>query len=151
MKQLLVVKDLLRQGKTVRIIVRGNSMRPHLVHDRDYVLLSKPDDVRVGDVALAEIVPSHFVLHRVVHIEGEHVTLRGDGNVIGTEQCTLSNICGTAIGFVRKGRTDTESAVSFRYRLYSWLWMHILPLRRYLLKVHDILFHSVKDLHANQL
>lgn len=150
MKQLLIVKDLLMQRKSVRITVRGNSMRPHLVHERDHVLLKKPDVVHVGDIAFAEISPDHFVLHRVIQINGNHVTLRGDGNVVGTEQCSLSNICGVVTGFIRKGRTEPESINTLCYRLYTCFWMHSLPFRRYLLKLHDILFHSVKDLKNNK-
>lgn len=146
MKQLHVVKELLSQGKTVRITVRGNSMRPHLVHQRDAVVLHYSKDLRVGDIALAEISPSHFVLHRIVCIQGNQVTLRGDGNVVGTETCTISDICGKVTGFFRKGCIKQESPDTKIYKLYSWLWMHTLPLRRYLLKVHDIVFHSVKDL-----
>ena len=146
MKQLLVVKDLLSQGKTVKILVRGNSMRPYLVHKRDYVLLHHSPTVQVGDVALAEISPSHFVLHRIVKLSGNEVTLRGDGNVFGTEQCKLSDICGIAIKFYRKGREKAESASSFRFRCYSWFWMNTRPLRRYILFLHRIFFHSYKDL-----
>lgn len=147
MRQLLVVKELLSQGKSVRITVRGNSMRPHLVHERDYVLLQPAKTVKVGDIALAEVSPLHFVLHRVVRIDGERVTMRGDGNPVGTELCTLSDICGTVAGFIRKGRDVTESPSTVGYRLYSWLWMHTLPLRRYMLAAHNLFFHSCKDLN----
>ena len=61
-------------------------MRPFLENDRDKALLVKPSSIKVGDPVLAEVNPLHFVLHRIDSIEGDNVTLRGDGN-LGVEHC----------------------------------------------------------------
>ena len=82
------VVKLLHEGHTVTLPLRGYSMRPFLEDGRDKALLQKPSLISIGDAVLAEIRPGHFVLHRIVELEGENVTLRGDGN-IGT--LTLSN------------------------------------------------------------
>jgi hypothetical protein len=107
-------------------------MRPFLENGRDKALLRKAEDVKVGDPVLAEIYPGHYVLHRIVDITGEQVTLRGDGN-LGTEQCQLSNVKAIAIGFYRKGRETLDSIKDRKWRIYSWWWVRLLPLRRYLL------------------
>lgn len=138
------VAELLRTGGTARIKVLGNSMRPYLIHERDYVLLQRQDTVQVGDIVFAEVQPHHYILHRVVKIAGELLTLRGDGNRT-IEQCKLSNVCGTVIGFYRKGRTELEELNTLRYSLYTSFWMHTLPLRRYMLYAHNLVFHSVKN------
>jgi hypothetical protein len=72
------------------------------------------------------------VLHRIVDITGDQVTLRGDGN-LGTEQCQLSDVKAIAIGFYRKGREKLDSIKDCKWRIYSWWWVRLLPLRRYLL------------------
>lgn len=54
-------------------------------------------------MALAEIDGNKYVLHRIINIHGESVTLRGDGNIL-TESCNLDDIKGIAVGFYRKGR-----------------------------------------------
>jgi hypothetical protein len=107
-------------------------MRPFLEDGRDKALLRKPASINVGDAVLAEIAPKRFVLHRIVDIQGDAVTLRGDGN-IGVEHCTLSNVKATAIGFYRKGRSQLDSTSGRKWLLYSWLWTRLLPVRRYLL------------------
>lgn len=145
MSSLDVIAALLREGGNVKIKVRGNSMRPYLIHERDYAVLRKLDSVREGDSVLAEISPSHYVLHRLVGIDGDKVTLRGDGNIV-TEHCRIEDICGTVVGFYRKGSSKMETLDSLRYRFYSFFWMHTVPLRRYLLYAHNLLFHSVKNL-----
>lgn len=126
------VIQLLDEGHTVTLPLRGYSMRPFLENMRDKALLQKPTDIRIGDAVLAEIGPRHYVLHRIVDIQGQHVTLRGDGN-LNTEHCLLSDVKATAIGFYRKGRSTLDSTTGNKWRTYSWLWMRLLPLRRYLL------------------
>ena len=80
------VVKILNEGHTVTLRLRGYSMRPFLENDRDKALLVKPSSIKVGDPVLAEVNPLHFVLHRIDSIEGDNVTLRGDGN-LGVEHC----------------------------------------------------------------
>ena len=123
---------LLEEGHTVTLPLRGYSMRPFLEDGRDKALLRKPVSINVGDAVLAEIAPKHFVLHRIVSIKGDHVTLRGDGN-LGVEHCRLGDVKATAVGFYRKGREQLDSTDGRKWRIYSWVWTRLLPLRRYLL------------------
>ena len=126
------VVALLEEGHTATLPLRGRSMRPFLEDGRDKALLQIVDTYREGDAVLAEISRGHFVLHRIIKIEGTHVTLRGDGN-LGDEHCRLEDIRAKAIGFYRKGRTKLDSTDGRKWRIYSWWWTRLYPLRRYLL------------------
>lgn len=126
---------LLEEGHTVTLPLRGFSMRPFLEDGRDKALLQKPQTICVSDPVLAEIAPGHYVLHRIIRIDGEQVTLRGDGN-LGNEYCKLSDIRATAIGFYRKGRTEADMTCDRKWRVYSFVWLHLYPVRRYLLAAY---------------
>ncbi len=126
------VVALLEEGHTATLPLRGRSMRPFLEDGRDKALLQIVDTYREGDAVLAEISQGHFVLHRIIKIEGTHVTLRGDGN-LGDEHCRLEDIRAKAVGFYRKGRTKLDSTDGRKWRVYSWWWTRLYPLRRYLL------------------
>ena len=126
------VVALLEEGHTATLPLRGRSMRPFLEDGRDKALLQIVDTYREGDAVLAEISRGHFVLHRIIKIEGTHVTLRGDGN-LGDEHCRLEDIRAKAVGFYRKGRTKLDSTDGRKWRIYSWWWTRLYPLRRYLL------------------
>lgn len=126
---------MLDAGHTVTLRLRGFSMRPFLEDNRDKALLTKARDVRVGDPVLAEISSGHFVLHRIVRLEGDAVTLRGDGN-LGVEHCRLQDVKGAVIGFYRKGRETLDRTDGVKWRLYSFVWMHLFPVRRYLLAAY---------------
>ncbi len=129
------VVKMLNEGHTVTLRLRGYSMRPFLENDRDKALLVKPSNIKVGDPVLAEIAPRHFVLHRIDKIEGDNIILRGDGN-LGVEHCKKENIVGAVIGFYRKGRKKMDKTDSRKWKLYSFLWTKLLPIRRYLLGVY---------------
>lgn len=127
------VVEMLNEGHTVTLPLRGRSMRPFLEDGRDKALLvAVKEPPRVGDAVLAEISKGHYVLHRIVKIEGERVTLRGDGN-LGTESCRIEDIRALATAFFRKGRNEPDSVKGWKWRIYSWWWMRLLPIRRYLL------------------
>ena len=127
------VVQMLQEGHTVTLPLRGRSMRPFLEDGRDKALLvAVKETPRVGDAVLAEISKGHFVLHRIVKIEGDRVTLRGDGN-IGTEHCRMDDIRALATAFYRKGRNEADSVKGWKWHIYSGWWMRLLPVRRYLL------------------
>lgn len=139
------VVRLVNEGHTVTLPLKGNSMRPFLCHMRDKALLTQITELHIGDPVLAETAPGHFVLHRLVALDGDNVTLRGDGN-FGVEECRREDVKALAVGFFRKGRTTADMITSRKWRWYSAVWTRLLPLRRYLLLLHHMFFRSQKIL-----
>ncbi len=131
---LTLARDMIDKGHSVTIHVKGWSMRPFLEHQRDKVLLVKPAGLNIGDAVLAEISPGHFVLHRIIELDGEQVTLMGDGNVRGTEHCTRADVAGVVREYIRPKRTILASDPRLIRRIR--LWRKLLPVRRYLLFVY---------------
>ena len=120
------------EGKTVTLPLRGRSMRPFLEDGRDKALLVATKTPVVGDAVLAEIAKNHFVLHRIIRIDGDIVTLRGDGN-LANETCRLADVKAKALGFYRKGSKRLDATDGTKWRVYSWWWTRLYPIRRYLL------------------
>ena len=127
-----IVIGELEKGHTAKINLKGYSMRPFLETERDSALLISPQSPKVGDPVLAEVAPKHYVLHRIIAIEGDAVTLLGDGNLY-PEHCTLADIKASVVGFYRKGRTTMDRTDGWKWKTYSWIWMRLRPMRRYLL------------------
>lgn len=126
---------LLNENHTVTLNLKGRSMRPFLEDGRDKALLIKATNPKVGDPVLAEIEPGHYVLHRIIRIEGDAVTLRGDGN-LSDEHCLLKDVHAAVIGFYRKGRKTLDRTDAAKWKTYSWIWMRLYPFRRYLLAAY---------------
>ena len=134
------IRTLVAEGKTVTLTVKGNSMNPFIVHLRDRMTIGpwKDSDIRKGTVALVRDTRGNYVIHRIIRSDKGTVILLGDGNVGFTETATLDNIIGIMHNIDRKGRIWTsESAM---WRLYSWFWMTLTPLRRYPLALWRKLF-----------
>lgn len=119
--------QLLNEGRTVRFTPLGNSMLPFIRGGRDSVVLQKKDSVEVGDIVLIRL-PGRYVLHRVIALDGEKVTLMGDGNSVGTEECTRADIMGTAIEIGRGNRTIKPGK--------GRIWRALRPFRRYILAIY---------------
>lgn len=128
------VENLLRNGVNVTLKVKGNSMLPFIVGNRDSVVLFAARHLQKGDMVLARLGDSRYVLHRIIHIHENKVTLMGDGNLKGVEYCHKSNISGKVIKIVRNGRyIDTDSRME-RYK--GTLWELLRPVRRYMLAIY---------------
>ena len=141
------VSELLKHGNTVTLRARGYSMRPFIEHDRDDLVFAYVEgkDVKERDVVLAEIEKGHFICHRVEKIEDDRITLRGDGNVRGTESCTIDDIRGRLIKVIRLGKTWDLDNSRF-WKIYSDIWPSLLPVRRYLLAFNKIfILHQIPE------
>ena len=67
--------ELLRSGRAVEIVVGGESMWPLL--QSGWRVRIEPASARVGDLVAVER-DGRLVVHRLVKLEGERATLRGD-------------------------------------------------------------------------
>ena len=136
------VKEVIERGATATLRVKGHSMRIFLSNGRDLVTLVAPEreNLRVGDVVLAEIQPKVYVLHRIVQRTQDQLTLMGDGNVGTTEACTINDVIGIVTLFYRKGRTKPDSVNGWKWKTYSRIWLTLTPFRRYILAIHRRLF-----------
>ena len=125
------IRTLIAEGKTVSLTVKGNSMNPFMVHLRDQITLGpwKEEDIRKGTVALVKDIRGNYLIHRIIRRDEETVTLLGDGNIGTTETATFNDIIGIMYSITRKGRIWTHDG--FGWRVYSWLWAFLTPLRRY--------------------
>lgn len=141
------IKRAIDEGHTTTFRVRGYSMRLFLEDRRDKVVLAPCKEVKVGDVVLAEIQKDKYVLHRVIQKEGEHLTLMGDGNVYGTETCNTSNVIGIAIGFLRKGRDVMDTTDGKKWKIYTFFWLRLMPIRRYILAFYRRIWIKIFPIH----
>ena len=83
---------LMTEGYSVTLPVSGRSMLPFIIGGKESVILAPPAGLKHGIVALAWVENRRYVLHRIERIEGERVTLMGDGNLAGREHCSIGDV-----------------------------------------------------------
>ena len=127
------VEELLSEGQSVVIRVKGYSMRPFMRSDRTQVRIAPLTDserkaLRVGDIVLFRYRGRH-IMHRIRRIDEDKITLAGDGNYRIWEQCSPQDVVGIISDVISfNGRT-----ISCHSRLWScasWIWVSLPQLLR---------------------
>lgn len=135
----IVIKDaiaLVREGRHVVLPVKGFSMNPFIIGDRESVELVSPHQpLKVGDVVLAWVNGTHYVVHRIIGIDGDKVTLMGDGNIAGVEHCTTDEVAAVAEYVVAPSGKRRYLYTDGRMR-FARLWGRLLPVRRWILAIY---------------
>ena len=117
-----IVRDTLLEGNTVRISVNGQSMLPFFRSGSTITIRPlREEDIRKYNVVFADAGDS-FVVHRIIEVGKEKITLLGDGNYIGTERVERDKIYGIV---------DCSAVHIFFAKI--WLWMR--PVRRFPLAI----------------
>lgn len=122
------VAAVLQEGREAILTPTGNSMLPFIRSGKDRVLLRKQDRYAVGDIVLAHF-GGRYVLHRIVALDGDAVTLMGDGNLRGQEKGRADEIVGTVAAVIRP---DGRRRAPGKGRV----WRALKPVRRYLLAIY---------------
>ena len=133
----VIIKEavrLVQDGVSVTFPVKGRSMLPFIFGGRESVILQKPESLQRGQVVLAEIGPDRYVVHRIIKITQDRVTLMGDGNICGTESCPPDKVLAIATHVVdEKGKRRTLESKGQMFK--ARVWYVIRPLRRIILAV----------------
>lgn len=125
-----VIKELLDQGRSARIIVTGTSMYPFLRENMDSVELSPArfDSLHKGSIVLIRRKNGEYVLHRVLRKKKECFFMAGDaqqwieGPIYPEQLIAVATV-------VWRGERKID-CTDIRWRLLSCLWMRLLPVRR---------------------
>lgn len=128
------VVRLLKEDELVTLRVKGNSMVPFIVGERDSVVLGRVERLKLGDIVLAQLADGRFVIHRIIAITLDRIVLMGDGNRYATENCIRKNISGIVMRIIRNGKVIECDSLSERCKVK--LWNYLKPVRRYLLAVY---------------
>lgn len=126
--------EFLKEGMSVVLPVKGNSMLPYIHGGKDQVLVRKMPSVREGEVVLAHTTAGNYVIHRIIGIKEDGLVLRGDGNLSGTERCTLEGVVGTVVEIQKPNGRKLDP-----YSVRSWQKLPLF-LRRILLALYKLFF-----------
>ena len=126
---------LVQKGVTVTFPVTGQSMLPFIIGGKESVILHRPGLIAVGDVVLAWVDGNRYVVHRIIKLDYDRVTLMGDGNVKGTEHSLLKDVKARVTHVVSADNKKRDLYSRWRVRAAK-LWYWLRPIRRYLLAIY---------------
>ena len=129
------IESLVEIGQSFELRVTGYSMLPLLGRGGDIIVVRRTtveEDI-CGRIAMFRERDGHIVVHRVRGVDGYTVTLMGDGNLRGMEQCPRDRVIGV-VEYVRRRGGRVVSCTSWWWRLRERMWLHTPRLvRRYTL------------------
>ena len=100
-----MLRELVEQGKEVRMVISGSSMAPFLIHGRDSIFFRTPErELRKGDIVFYERPGGQFVVHRICGVHGESYDLIGDGQTEIEHNVRREQIFARVTQVERKGK-----------------------------------------------
>ncbi len=126
-----IIKEKIDDGGVVKLPITGNSMLPLLVWGRDTVDLVKCENPKKGDIIFYLRDNGQFVLHRIVGVDEKGYILCGDNQWNLEYGIQDRHIIAVVTSITRKGKEFDVTKTS--YKIYSKLWMKVLPIRKYIL------------------
>ena len=142
------IKEILETTGKYTGLTSGTSMEPLIHHQRDNIIVVKNKGrLKKYDVPVYVTKMGKYVMHRVVEVCDDHYVIVGD-NLLTKEYVTDDMICGVLVGFYKNGKRYIDCQNSRAYKLYSRIWVALLPVRPFLLLFprgkHWILRHIFK-------
>ncbi len=139
-----IIKEKIDSGGIVKLPITGISMRPLLVWGRDTVDLIKCENPKKGDIIFYLRDNGKFVLHRIVGVDDNGYILCGDNQWRLEYGIQDKHIIAVVTSITRKGKTIDMTNVP--YRIYSNLWMALLPIRKIVIPVVRKIKHYLKKI-----
>ena len=130
------VENLLAEGESVTVRVRGCSMMPHLRDGKHSVVVRrcKAEDIKLGAVIFFEY-RGGWIMHRLRKIEGDRLTFAGDGNYKLEEIVGREALRGVVTDIITpSGKKFSCESFLWRFKSGAWLMLPAI-VRRYMLAI----------------
>lgn len=114
-----VILDMLKNGNTVSLVVKGNSMFPFLISGRDKVFLKKvTNTLKKGDIVFYKNRIGKYILHRISKVDKDgNFEIIGDGQLVADYSVGAENIVAKVVKVIRKDKEFDSK--SFVWKVFS--------------------------------
>lgn len=133
MAEFASIKEILETTGKYTGLTMGASMEPLIHQQRDNIIVVKNQGrLKKYDIPVYITLSGKYVMHRIVKVCSDHYVIVGD-NLTQREYVTDDMICGVMVGFYKNGKHYVDLEKSVPYKIYSRLWVALLPVRPVLL------------------
>lgn len=132
-----LIEECIARGSRIRIKVSGISMTPLLHNIKDSVVLAPKGDIKKYDIVLHKRENGQYILHRIVKKRGDVLAIAGDFETEKEYPVHTDAVIARVVSFCRNGRE--YSPEDFIIKLYSRIWVFIMPVRQQVLYGFNVL------------
>jgi len=128
---------LVGDSERFEMVVTGRSMLPLLGFGRDSIVMRRVgiEEPILNRIAMFRVPSGKIIVHRVIDVANDVVSLRGDGNLYQIEKCRRDEIIAVLEQVVRhSGKRVSCTTRLWRFRERMWLCQPLI-VRRYALAV----------------
>jgi len=123
------LKEILDSCGKYTGLTMGSSMQPLIHQQKDNIIVVKNKGrLKKYDVPVYVSKDGRYIMHRIVKVCDDHYVIVGD-NLLVKEYVTDDMICGVLVGFYKNGKHYVDCQNSKLYKLYSRVWVALLPVR----------------------
>ena len=133
-----MLRELVREGKEVSMVIAGSSMSPFLIHARDSICFKAPwRQPRRGDMVFFERPGGQFVMHRIRLKKPEGYYIIGDAQTETEGPVQPEQIFAIITKVCRKGKWLGPG--DFWWEFFEHIWLGMIPLRRLFMRSYGFL------------
>lgn len=134
-----ILQDILKEGKSVNLVITGNSMAPFLVHLRDTIIISSVNQpLRRGDMVFYTRDSGQYVMHRIHHIDKSgNLFIVGDAQTEIEGPIRQDQVFGIINQVIRKGKLVGKG--DFWFDFFYYVYIRLVPLRPYIVKLVSLI------------
>ena len=130
-----VLRELVKEGKEVSMLIAGSSMAPFLVHQRDYIYFKKPErNLRKGDMVFFERNNGQYVMHRIWKVKPDGYYIVGDAQTEIEGPVREEQIFAIITKVKRKDQWIEPG--DFWWEFFEHIWIRMIPVRRIVMKLY---------------
>ena len=133
-----MLRELVREGREVSMLITGSSMTPFLFHQKDTICFRTPDRaLRRGDMVFYERPDGSFVMHRIYKVKPEGFYIVGDAQQEIEGPVAREQIFAIVTKANRRGKWIGPG--DFWWEFFEHIWIRMVPFRRIIMKTYSLL------------
>ena len=130
-----MLRELVREGKEVSMLITGSSMSPFLLSHKDTICFKAPwRPLRRGDMVFYERLNGQFVMHRICKVRKEGLYIVGDGQNEIEGPVNPAQIF--ALVTKVKRRDKWVGPGNFWWEFYEHIWLRMIIFRPIIVKIY---------------
>lgn len=133
-----MLRELVREGKEVSMLITGSSMSPFLLSHKDTICFKTPwRPLRRGDMVFYERQSGQFVMHRIYKVRDEGLYIVGDAQHEIEGPVNPNQVFGLVTKANRRGKWIGPEDIWWKF--YAHIWIRLVGLRPMIFQLYRFL------------
>ena len=130
-----MLRELVQEGKEVRMLITGSSMSPFLLSHKDTICFKAPwRPLRRGDMVFYQRMSGQFVMHRICRVRKEGLYIVGDAQSEIEGPVDPAQVFAVVTKANRRGKWIGPG--DFWWEFYEHIWIHLIAFRPLFFKLY---------------